>query len=80
MIYLFGTGSLIPYRVVYCIGFFCASFMDTRMVWNLAAVTIVIMTLPNLFGIMMLHKEMKETVNEYWDDTKAKGYDAHQSS
>lgn len=77
MTYLVGTKALVPYRVVYCLGFFLASFMDTRLVWNLAAVTIVIMTLPNLFGIMLLHKEMKELVTKYWVDTKAKGYDTH---
>jgi AGCS family alanine or glycine:cation symporter len=77
MIYLVGTKALTPYRVVYCLGFFLASFMDTRLVWNLAAVTIVIMTLPNLFGIMLLHKEMKELVIKYWSETKTKGYDTH---
>jgi AGCS family alanine or glycine:cation symporter len=67
MIYLFGSKSLLPYRIVFCLGFFVAAFMDTRVVWNLAAVAIVIMTLPNLFGIMFLHREMKETVNDYWE-------------
>jgi AGCS family alanine or glycine:cation symporter len=26
------------------------------------------MTLPNLFGILMLRKEMKSTVKQYWED------------
>ncbi len=75
MIYLFGVGSLLPYRVFYCIAFFFASFMDTRLVWNLAAVAIVIMTMPNLFGILLLHREMKDSVREYWDETRIYGYD-----
>ena len=57
-----------PYRVIYVAGFIWASFSDTELVWLLASVAIVVMTLPNLFGIMMLRKEMKETVNEYWED------------
>jgi len=36
----------------------------------LSAVSIVVMTLPNLFGIMMLRKEMKDTMNEYWNKVK----------
>jgi AGCS family alanine or glycine:cation symporter len=36
-------------------------------VWALSAVAIVVMTLPNLFGIMMLRKEMKQSVNDYWE-------------
>jgi len=72
MIYLFGTKTLLPYRIVFCIAFFCASFLDTRVVWNLAAVAIVIMTIPNLFGIMFMHKEMKQTVADYWDKAENK--------
>ena len=40
------------------------------LVWALSAVSIVVMTLPNLFGIMMLRKEMKDTMNEYWNKVK----------
>ncbi|WP_088330684.1 AGCS family amino acid carrier protein [Lacimicrobium sp. SS2-24] len=68
MTYLLGPRSVMPYRVFYVAGFFWASFSDTTLVWNLAAVAIVVMTLPNLFGIMLLRKEMKQTVKEYWDD------------
>jgi len=66
MTYLLGPRSVMPYRVIYVAGFFWASFADTTLIWTLAAVAIVVMTLPNLFGILMLHKEMKETVNDYW--------------
>jgi AGCS family alanine or glycine:cation symporter len=34
------------------------------------------MTLPNLFGILMLRKEMKETVKQYWVDFKKEYPDA----
>ncbi|MFC6439854.1 sodium:alanine symporter family protein [Bowmanella sp. JS7-9] len=68
MTYLLGPRSVMPYRVIYCAGFFWASFSDTALVWTLANVAIVVMTLPNLFGIMMLRKEMKQTVNQYWED------------
>ena len=65
MIYLFGSKSVLPYRIVYCIGFFIAAFTDTRIVWSLSAVAIVLMALPNLFGIMMLRKEMKSDMTAY---------------
>ena len=66
MTYLLGPRSVMPYRVIYCAGFFWAAVSDTTLVWALSAVAIVVMTLPNLFGIMMLRKEMKESMNEYW--------------
>jgi AGCS family alanine or glycine:cation symporter len=67
MTYLLGPRSVMPYRVIYCAGFFWAAVSDTTLVWALSAVAIVVMTLPNLFGIMMLRKEMKESVKDYWD-------------
>ncbi len=66
MTYLLGPRSVMPYRVIYVAGFVWAAFSDTTLVWALSAVAIVVMTLPNLFGIVMLSKEMKETVNDYW--------------
>lgn len=70
MTYLLGPRSVMPYRVIYCAGFFWAAISDTTLVWTLANVAIVVMTLPNLFGIMMLRKEMKESVKTYWQDFK----------
>ena len=64
--YLWGSKWVNTYRVFYVGGFFWASFADTTLVWTLAAVAIVLMTIPNLFGILMLAKEMKTTVKDYW--------------
>lgn len=66
--YLFGAKTVIYYHVVYVIAFFFASFTDTTIIWTLSGVTIALMTIPNLVGILMLHKEMKQTVREYWFD------------
>jgi AGCS family alanine or glycine:cation symporter len=66
MTYLLGPRSVMPYRVVYVAGFVWAAVSDTTLVWTLSAVAIVVMTLPNLFGIFLLRKEMKESVADYW--------------
>ena len=66
VIYLAGFKYVKPYRIVYCIAFFFAAFTDTTIVWNFSAVAIILMTLPNLFGIMMLRKDMKQHVVDYW--------------
>lgn len=70
MTYLFGTKSVFPYRVVYVLGFFYAALADTTIVWNISLITIVLMTVPNLVGILLMHKEMKKTVADYWDRTE----------
>jgi len=66
--FLFGSKYVIYYHIVYVIGFFVASFTDTTIIWTFSGITIALMTIPNLFGILLLHKEMKDTVKQYWID------------
>jgi AGCS family alanine or glycine:cation symporter len=66
MTYLFGTGSLTAYRLAYVFGFFIAAISDTSLIWLISAITIALMTIPNLFSILMLRKEMKQGIEDYW--------------
>lgn len=74
--YLFGAKAVLFYRILYVIGFFVASFVDTTIIWIFSGIAIAFMTLPNLFGILMLRKEMKQTVKQYWVDFKKEYPDA----
>ena len=69
--YLFGAKGVLPYRIIYCIAFFIASFADTTIIWTLSGITIALMALPNLIGILLLRKDMKETMNTYWTKFKS---------
>ena len=64
--YLFGTRWVMPYRGAYVLAFFLASVLDTSLVWLVSAVTLALMALPNLVGIVLLCREMKAAVGEYW--------------
>jgi AGCS family alanine or glycine:cation symporter len=66
--FLFGSKYVIYYHIIYVIGFFVASFTDTTIIWTFSGITIALMTIPNLFGILLLHREMKDTVAQYWKD------------
>jgi AGCS family alanine or glycine:cation symporter len=66
--YLFGSGKVIYYHIIYVIGFFLASFTDTTIIWTLSGITIALMTIPNLFGILSLSKEMKNEVKLFWEE------------
>ena len=66
--YLVGQQYVIYYRLVYIFAFFVASFIDTTVIWSLSYITIVVMAIPNLIGILILHKDMKASVKEYWAD------------
>ena len=67
MTYLFGTASVLPYRMLYVLGFFVAAISDTSLIWLVSAITIALMTIPNLIAILLLRSEMRDTIEEYWD-------------
>ena len=70
--YLLGDWAVMPFRVVYIFGFFLASIADTSLIWIISAITLALMTLPNLLGMMLLRKEMKSELENYWTNFKKK--------
>lgn len=68
--YLLGTKFVLPYRILYIVAFFFAALIDTTVIWSLAYVVIAVMAVPNLFGIILLHKDMKQSVLDYWKKFK----------
>ncbi|MEA5129883.1 MAG: sodium:alanine symporter family protein [Proteiniphilum sp.] len=64
--YLVGAKYIVVYRIIFVLGFFLASFTDTTIIWNLSLITIAFMTVPNLIGLLILHKEVKSTIKDYW--------------
>jgi AGCS family alanine or glycine:cation symporter len=65
--FLWGSDYVRYYRVLYVLGFFAAAIIDTTIVWTFSGIAIALMTIPNIIGILLLRKEMKETVANYWD-------------
>ena len=63
--YLFGVKYVNYYRVLYVLGFFLAAIIDTTIVWTFSGIAIALMTLPNLVGIFLLRKDMKQSIKEY---------------
>ena len=68
--FLWGPQYVIWYHLIYVIAFFIASFVDTTIIWTLSGITIALMTIPNLFGILILHKEMKSEIKKFWIEYK----------
>ena len=63
--YLFGVKYVKYYRILYVLGFFLAAIIDTTIVWTFAGIAIALMTLPNLIGIFLLRKDMKDSITSY---------------
>ena len=65
IIYLVGTKYVKAYLLIYVIGFFIASFTDTTLIWAISGIMIALMTIPNLVGILFMHKEIKTELKTF---------------
>jgi len=68
--YLVGSKWVMPYRLLYVSGFFLATVVDTSLIWLISAITVALMTLPNLIGILLKAQEIKRMTQEYWSRVK----------
>lgn len=68
IVYLFGVKYVFAYRLVYTIIFFLGTILETSLVWKFSAVTLVLMALPNLVGITLLSRDMKQTTREFFQN------------
>ena len=69
--YLVGSNWVMPYRLLYVSGFFLATVVDTSLIWLISAITVALMTLPNLIGILLKAQEIKQMTQEYWSRVKS---------
>ena len=69
--YLVGSNWVMPYRLLYVSGFFLATVVDTSLIWLISAITVALMTLPNLIGILLKAREIKQMTREYWTGVKS---------
>ncbi|MEE4218105.1 MAG: sodium:alanine symporter family protein [Xanthomonadales bacterium] len=65
--FLWGVKYVRYYRMVYVLGFFFAAIIDTTIIWTFSGIAIALMTIPNIIGILLLRKEMKSEVKNYWE-------------
>jgi len=54
-------------------GFFLATIADTSLVWLISAVTVALMTIPNLVALLLGAKEIKALINGYWRKVQGGG-------
>ena len=62
--YIFGEKAVFWYRNFYVLCFVLAAVIDTTIVWNIA-VSVALVSIPNLIALFFLRKEVKELSDEY---------------
>ncbi|MCP4901035.1 MAG: sodium:alanine symporter family protein [bacterium] len=68
--YLFGERVIIPYRILFVIATFAASFGTIDLIWKLADVTNGLMALPNLVGLLLLSGVVAKETKTYFAKKK----------
>jgi AGCS family alanine or glycine:cation symporter len=63
--YLLGVQAILPYRLLYVGGFFYASVADTSLIWTISYITVALMTLPNLFAMVLLRGDIRDEMRSY---------------
>ncbi len=52
--YLFGSGAILPYRIVFCIIHFLGAIFSLEIVWGFGDTALGLMAIPNLIAILAL--------------------------
>lgn len=69
--YLFGEGSVIAYRILYCLLIIPGTALKMEMVWHLADISNGLMIIPNLIALILLAKVIKDETHKFLGQVKA---------
>ena len=68
--YLFGEESVRYYRVVFVLMIFVGAVLKLELVWNISDLFNGLMIIPNLIGLLLLHKVVTRETKEYFSRLK----------
>lgn len=64
-VYLFGTRSILPYRILFVIMTFCGGLMKLDAIWALADILNGLMAIPNLVALLYLSGVVAQELKNY---------------
>jgi AGCS family alanine or glycine:cation symporter len=65
MEYLFGTKSIVPYRIIYVAVAFLGTVLSLGLVWDIADALNALMTIPNLVAVLLLSGVIASETRKY---------------
>jgi AGCS family alanine or glycine:cation symporter len=72
--YLFGTRSIVVYRVLWVMAVMAGSVAPLPVVWSAADITNALMAIPNLISLLVLtHVIVDETQRHLWSEERSEG-------
>lgn len=68
--YLLGTRAIKPYRVIFTVAVMVGCLTSLEFVWNFSDLMNGMMAIPNLIGLLLLAKIIKQETNDYFKGHK----------
>lgn len=68
--YLLGTRAIKPYRVIFTVAVMVGCLTSLEFVWNFSDLMNGMMAIPNLIGLLLLAKIIKQETNDYFKGRK----------
>lgn len=72
--FLFGTGSTLVYRIIFCVIVLAGSVMEAQLAWDISDTFNGLMMIPNLIGVLVLSPAVMRCTQNYVD-RKIRGKD-----
>lgn len=67
--YLFGSGMVVPYKIMFLIMHFLGAIVPLEFVWGFGDVALGLMTIPNLIAIVLLLPTVNRLTKDYFSRT-----------
>jgi AGCS family alanine or glycine:cation symporter len=66
VVYLLGTGYILPYKIIFVVMNFLGAIFSLEIVWNFGDSALGLMSLPNLIALIFLSRKVKQMTGEYF--------------
>lgn len=68
--FIFGTKSIIPYQVIFCLVVVAGAIADLSLVWDISDTLNGLMAIPNLIGLLLLSPIVTKAAVEFFRENK----------
>jgi len=70
--YLGGEKWILPYKIVFIVFHFIGAITSLNFIWNLGDTTLSLVTIPNVFALLLLSGLVAKLTNNYFDNLEEK--------
>ncbi|MCY4225230.1 MAG: sodium:alanine symporter family protein [Bacteroidetes bacterium] len=68
--YLFGTSSILPYKIVFVVMHFVGAVAGLNTIWGIGDTAIALLTIPNVLALVLLSGVAKKLTDDYFNAFK----------